>query len=159
MFQCTLLVVGDAEKAQDSYKARTALKYGIPIVLPKYLEACIEKGRLLDTDPFIVVGNSKAEELSSGKIVGMIVLVPEYITIVAAKLLFKRKDVKCLGKLYQIYGKLYFVPFIAPKQLESVKSNAVHVDLNRLKVWQENDKNAPLVEDNYELVKCVILKV
>ena len=71
MFQCTHLVVGDAEKAQNSYKGRTALKYGIPVVLPRYLEACIDKGRLLDTDPFIALGNSKAEELCSGKIVGM----------------------------------------------------------------------------------------
>ena len=71
MFQCTHLIVGDAETAQNSYKGRTAVNYGIPVVLPKYLEACIDKGRLLDTDPFIVLGNSKAEELSSGKIVGM----------------------------------------------------------------------------------------
>ena len=63
-------MVGDAEKAQDSYKGRTALKYGIPVVLSKYIEACIKKGKLLDTDPFIVIGHSKAENLSSGKIIG-----------------------------------------------------------------------------------------
>ena len=63
-------MVGDVEKAHDSYKGRTAFKYGIPVVLPAYIEACIEKGKLLDTDPFIVVGNTKAEELSVGKILG-----------------------------------------------------------------------------------------
>lgn len=64
------MVVGDAEKAKDSYKVRTALKLGVPVVLPKYIETCVEQAELLDTDLFIVFGSSKAEELSSGKIVG-----------------------------------------------------------------------------------------
>ena len=31
---------------------------------------CVEEGKLLETDEFVVVGKTAAEEFSSGKIVG-----------------------------------------------------------------------------------------
>ena len=58
------------EKAQDSYKSRMAQKWGIPVVSLDFVDSCLEAGKLLDADKFIVVGRTAAEEFSSGKIVG-----------------------------------------------------------------------------------------
>lgn len=68
--QTTHLVVNNAEKAQDSYKSRMAQKWGIPVVSLDFLDCCLETGRLLEPDPYIVVGKTAAEQFSSGKIVG-----------------------------------------------------------------------------------------
>ena len=35
-----------------------------------FVKECVNAGKLLDTDPYIVYGKTKAEELSVGKIVG-----------------------------------------------------------------------------------------
>ncbi len=63
-------MVSDPEKAKDSYKARTAVKYGIPVVGVAFLTSCVDRKKLLDTDDFLLVGNTKAQELSAGKIIG-----------------------------------------------------------------------------------------
>ncbi len=62
--------MSDPEKAKDSYKARTAVKYGIPVVGVAFLTSCVDRKQLLDTDDFLLVGNTKAQELSAGKIIG-----------------------------------------------------------------------------------------
>lgn len=59
------------EKAQDSYKSRMAQKWGIPVVSMEFVDKCIEAGKLLEADQFIVVGKTAAQEFSTGKIVGM----------------------------------------------------------------------------------------
>ena len=63
-------MVSDEEKAQDSYKSCMAQKWGIPVVSLAFLDRCLEAGRLLEPDPFIVVGRTAAEEFSTGRIVG-----------------------------------------------------------------------------------------
>ncbi len=68
--QTTFLVVNNSEKAQDSYKSRMAAKWGIPIVSLAFIAECLSVGRLVETDQFVVVGRTAAEEFSSGKIVG-----------------------------------------------------------------------------------------
>ena len=68
--QVTHLVVNNVEKAQDSYKSRMAVKWGIPVVSSDFIPACLEAGTLLEADKFVVVGKTASEELSSGKIVG-----------------------------------------------------------------------------------------
>ena len=60
----------NTESPHDSYKCRTAHKLGIPVVSTDYIDACIAEGRLLDTDPYIIYGKTKSEELKQGKIVG-----------------------------------------------------------------------------------------
>ena len=62
--------MNNVEKAQDSYKSRMAQKWGIPVVSVMFIESCIESGKLLEPDQFVVAGKTPSEELSSGKIVG-----------------------------------------------------------------------------------------
>ena len=60
----------DAEKADISYKVKMATKYGIPVVSMAYIDQSVEAGKLLNTDDYLLVGMTKAEELGSGKISG-----------------------------------------------------------------------------------------
>lgn len=69
--QTTHLVVNDAEKAQDSYKSRMAQKWGIPVISTEFIHKCVEAGKLVEADPFVVVGKTATEEFDNGKIVGM----------------------------------------------------------------------------------------
>eukprot|EP00794_Sanderia_malayensis_P009205 gene9205-10179_t len=55
-------------KDVPSYKTTTALKYGIPVVSPEYVHACIEQNKLLHTDGFVVFGTTAKDEFKSGKI-------------------------------------------------------------------------------------------
>ena len=48
-----------------------ARKWGIPVVSMEFVSRCLEEGKLLEADSFIVVGKTAAQEFSSGKIVGM----------------------------------------------------------------------------------------
>ena len=59
------------EKAQDSYKSRMAQKWGIPVVSTEFIHKCIETGKLVEADPFVVVGKTAAKEFDTGKIVGI----------------------------------------------------------------------------------------
>ena len=63
-------MVDDCKKASDTYKARTALKYGVPVVSLNFIDDCLEAKKLLEADGYIAVGKTKAEEFGSGKIVG-----------------------------------------------------------------------------------------
>ncbi|XP_078585828.1 protein mono-ADP-ribosyltransferase PARP4-like [Branchiostoma floridae x Branchiostoma japonicum] len=63
----SFLVLGNKERT-DSYKCRTAVKLGLPVVSLDYIEACVQAGELLHTDSFLLVGKSVADEFSTGKI-------------------------------------------------------------------------------------------
>ncbi|CAH1248284.1 PARP4 [Branchiostoma lanceolatum] len=63
----SFLVLGSKERT-DSYKCRTAVKLGLPVVPLDYIEACVQSEELLDTDNFLLVGKSVAAEFSTGKI-------------------------------------------------------------------------------------------
>ena len=67
--QTKFMLMNSAEKAQDSYKAKTALKKGVPIIGLDYLDACIEAGKLLDTDKYLLTGATASSSFESGKIV------------------------------------------------------------------------------------------
>ena len=67
--QTKFMLMNSAEKAQDSYKAKTALKKGVPIIGLDYLDACIEAGKLLDTDKYLLTGSTASSSFGSGKIV------------------------------------------------------------------------------------------
>lgn len=62
--------MNNVEKAQDSYKSRMAQKWGIPVVSVDFIQRCVEAKKLLETDPYTVVGKTAAQEFSSGKILG-----------------------------------------------------------------------------------------
>ncbi|KAL3871218.1 hypothetical protein ACJMK2_039226 [Sinanodonta woodiana] len=64
----THIVCSDPEKADTSYKCKMATKYGIPIICVDYVRNCVDKGRLLNTDGYLLMGKTKAEELKLGKI-------------------------------------------------------------------------------------------
>ena len=62
--------MNNVEKAKDSYKSRMALKWGIPVVSVDFIHKCVEEEKLLETDPFVVVGKTAAKEFGTGKIIG-----------------------------------------------------------------------------------------
>lgn len=70
VFQSTHVVCNDPEKADISYKCQMAAKFGLPVVSIQWINQCVEKGTLLDTDDFLVVGKSRSERLKEGKISG-----------------------------------------------------------------------------------------
>ena len=63
-------MVSDAEKSKDSHKVRMAAKFGIPVVSLDFLAQCVDKGKLLEADHFVVAGKTAADEFKTGKIVG-----------------------------------------------------------------------------------------
>lgn len=63
-------MLNDAEKADVSYKCKIAAKFRIPVVSLDFIFDCISQGKLLDTDNYLLVGKTKAQEFSSGKISG-----------------------------------------------------------------------------------------
>ena len=65
-------MVNNVEKAQDSYKSRMAQKLGIPVVSADFIQKCVECGKLVEADPYVVVGKTAAKEFDTGKIIGMI---------------------------------------------------------------------------------------
>ncbi|XP_038059035.1 uncharacterized protein LOC119730290 isoform X2 [Patiria miniata] len=64
----TYLVASNGPKTADSYKGRTAQKQGVPIVSVSFIERCVEEGKLLDHDDFLLVGKTTSMQFSSGKI-------------------------------------------------------------------------------------------
>ena len=54
----------------ETYKGRTALKLGIPIVSFSFIDKCTEQQKLLDGDDYLTVGKSTAKQFSSGIIKG-----------------------------------------------------------------------------------------
>ncbi len=65
-------MVNNAEKAQDSYKSRMAQKWGIPVVSTEFIHKCVEAGKLVEVDPYVVVGKTATKEFGLGKIIGMV---------------------------------------------------------------------------------------
>ncbi|XP_033740043.1 protein mono-ADP-ribosyltransferase PARP4-like isoform X2 [Pecten maximus] len=66
--QSTHVICNDPAKADISYKCKMAQKYGIPVVSVSFLYDCVEKGRLLSTDDYLVVGKTRSQKLGSGRI-------------------------------------------------------------------------------------------
>ncbi|XP_033635285.1 protein mono-ADP-ribosyltransferase PARP4-like isoform X2 [Asterias rubens] len=64
----SFLVASNGAKTADSYKGRTAQKQGVPIVGVSFIEKCVEEGRLLDKDDFLLVGTTANMQFGSGKI-------------------------------------------------------------------------------------------
>ena len=54
----------------ETYKGRTALKLGIPIVSFLFIDECTKQQKLLDGDDYLTVGKSTAKQFSSGIIKG-----------------------------------------------------------------------------------------
>ena len=62
--------MSNAEKSKESHKVRMAAKFGIPVVSVDFLAQCVDKGKLLEADSFVVAGKTAADEFKTGKIVG-----------------------------------------------------------------------------------------
>ena len=75
-------MVNNAEKSAESYKGRMAQKYGIPIVSTSFVDVSVEKGELVETDDFLAVGKTAAEQFQTGKIIGMISCVYKLLFVV-----------------------------------------------------------------------------
>ncbi|XP_061177489.1 protein mono-ADP-ribosyltransferase PARP4-like [Saccostrea echinata] len=64
----THVVLNDPEKADVSYKCKMAEKFRIPVVSLDFIFDCVDQGKQLNTDNYLLVGKTKAQEFSSGKI-------------------------------------------------------------------------------------------
>uniref|UniRef100_A0A8B8A9B9 Poly [ADP-ribose] polymerase n=1 Tax=Crassostrea virginica TaxID=6565 RepID=A0A8B8A9B9_CRAVI len=64
----THIVLNDVEKADVSYKCKMATKFHIPVVSLDFIFDCVSQGKQLDSDDYLLVGKTKAQEFSSGKI-------------------------------------------------------------------------------------------
>ena len=62
------MVVSSSKDSELSYRVKTAMKYGIPVVSVDFIDACIASGKLLDTDDFVLLGERASTSFSSGKI-------------------------------------------------------------------------------------------
>ena len=47
-----------------------AQKWGIPVVGLEFVDKCLEGGKLLEADPFVVAGKTAAQQFSTGMVVG-----------------------------------------------------------------------------------------
>mgnify|MGYP003692038365 CR=1 FL=1 len=63
-------MLNDVEKADVSYKCKMATKFHIPVVSLDFIFDCVSQGKQLDSDDYLLVGKTKAQEFSSGKISG-----------------------------------------------------------------------------------------
>lgn len=63
-------MTGDSERTLSSYKGRTAVKLGIPVVPFDFITECIKSGKLVDPQPFALSKTLESQNFSSGKIVG-----------------------------------------------------------------------------------------
>ncbi|KAJ7391390.1 Protein mono-ADP-ribosyltransferase parp4 [Desmophyllum pertusum] len=70
--QTNYLVTGNSERTLSSYKGRTAVKNGIPVVSFDFITECIKSGKLLDSQPFLLSETLESQNFSSGKIVAKI---------------------------------------------------------------------------------------
>ena len=61
-------MVTNNTSAEPSYKTKTAIRYGIPVVSVNFINACMEHGKLVDVDQFLVFGESASSQFKSGKI-------------------------------------------------------------------------------------------
>ncbi|KAL9969636.1 hypothetical protein ACROYT_G021872 [Oculina patagonica] len=67
--QTSFLVTGNSERTLSSYKGRTAVKNGIPVVSFDFITECIKSGKLLDPQPFLLLETLESQNFGSGKIV------------------------------------------------------------------------------------------
>ena len=63
-----LVTSKDADRAKDSFKCRSALKYKIPVVSVDFLNECVKEGRWVDPEPFYVLGETRSQLLHRGLI-------------------------------------------------------------------------------------------
>jgi len=54
----------------SSYKGRTAVQYGIPVVSFDFITECIKSGKLVDPQPYLLAETLESQNFGSGKIVG-----------------------------------------------------------------------------------------
>ena len=66
----TKYFVSENKEIDDTYKGRTALKLGVPIVSLSFIDDCTKQQKLLESDEYLTVGNSLANQFSSGIIKG-----------------------------------------------------------------------------------------
>ena len=60
----------DPENQRSSYRCGVAQRSQVPVVLPAYVDACLDSATLLDHEPFLAAGSTKMDAFSEGKIVG-----------------------------------------------------------------------------------------
>ena len=70
ILKTSFLVTGNSDRTLSSYKGRTAVKYGIPVVSFDFITECIKSGKLLDPQPFLLSETLESQNFGSGKIVG-----------------------------------------------------------------------------------------
>ena len=68
--------MSENKDVKETYKGRTALKLGIPIVSFSFIDECTKQQKVLDADDYLTVGKSTAEQFSSGIVKGSL----NYIT-------------------------------------------------------------------------------
>ena len=126
--QTKFVLMNSAEKAQDSYKAKTALKKGIPIVGIGYLDACIEAQKLLDPDKYLVTGSTAASSFGAGKIL--------------ASGIDKQLTVKKLGKPKQPSVNVSQLPvfaWTAEKKEKEPNFNEAAFDIGKYALLEKTD--------------------
>ena len=62
--------MSENKEITETYKGRTAVKLGIPIVSLSFIDDCAQQQKLLDSDEYLLVGKSAAKQFSSGIIKG-----------------------------------------------------------------------------------------
>ncbi|XP_028417262.1 protein mono-ADP-ribosyltransferase PARP4-like isoform X3 [Dendronephthya gigantea] len=62
----TKYFVSENKEVDDTYKGRAALKLGIPIVSLSFIDDCAEQQKLLESDEYLTIGKSLANQFSSG---------------------------------------------------------------------------------------------
>lgn len=64
------MIVDQEQDFHDSYKGRTAEKLCIPIVSLAFIDACINEGKLVNYQDYVLSGKPVADSFAKGKIVG-----------------------------------------------------------------------------------------
>ena len=62
--------MSESADISETYKGRTALKLGIPIVSLTFIDECAKQQKLVDSDEYLVIGKSALKQFSSGIIKG-----------------------------------------------------------------------------------------
>ncbi|CAB3999367.1 Hypothetical predicted protein, partial [Paramuricea clavata] len=62
----TKFFVSENKEITETYKGRTAVKLGIPIVSLSFIDDCAQQQKLLDSDEYLLVGKYTAKQFSSG---------------------------------------------------------------------------------------------
>ncbi|CAB3995488.1 poly [ADP-ribose] polymerase 4 [Paramuricea clavata] len=62
----TKFFASENEEITETYKGRTGVKLGIPIVSLLFIDDCAQQQKLLDSDEYLLVGKSASKHFSSG---------------------------------------------------------------------------------------------